>query len=121
MESDREVESFRDRNRRRREENAFENLLAYARQNGIRDPRGSAERAARSIHGTEPLSPKSGSKSAGRGRTGDRTGSPDAPSVPHRLEDRTKEQLYSRAQDLEIEGRSQMTKDELIQAIRESQ
>lgn len=44
-----------------------------------------------------------------------------APSVPHRLEDRTKEQLYTRAQELEIEGRSQMTKEELIEAIRAAQ
>ena len=61
------------------------------------------------------------------GPTGE--GSPDAPketvdedsSVPHRLEDRTKEQLYARAQELEIDGRSSMTKDQLIAAIRAKQ
>ena len=36
----------------------------------------------------------------------------------NRPKGRTKEQLYARAQELEIEGRSQMTKDELIAAIR---
>lgn len=37
------------------------------------------------------------------------------------LEDRTKDELYNRAQDLDIEGRSSMSKDELVQAIRERQ
>ncbi|MEE4211821.1 MAG: Rho termination factor N-terminal domain-containing protein [Parvularcula sp.] len=35
-----------------------------------------------------------------------------------KLEDRTKDELYEQAQDLGIEGRSDMTKDELIAAIR---
>ncbi|MBR0551814.1 DUF7218 family protein [Stakelama marina] len=34
------------------------------------------------------------------------------------LEDRTKDELYEEAQEIGIEGRSQMTKDELIDAIR---
>lgn len=33
-------------------------------------------------------------------------------------EDWTKDELYERAQELEIEGRSDMTKDELIEALR---
>lgn len=33
-------------------------------------------------------------------------------------EDWTKEELYNRAQELDIEGRSSMTKDELIEALR---
>lgn len=36
----------------------------------------------------------------------------------HALEDRTRTQLYERAKDLEIEGRSQMGKWDLIKAIR---
>ncbi|HIG23042.1 Rho termination factor [Henriciella sp.] len=35
-------------------------------------------------------------------------------------EDWTKNELYDRAQELEIEGRSNMGKDELIKALRES-
>lgn len=35
------------------------------------------------------------------------------------LEDRTKDELYDEAREIGIEGRSDMTKDELIKAIRE--
>ncbi|UWQ99360.1 Rho termination factor [Rhodobacteraceae bacterium S2214] len=35
-------------------------------------------------------------------------------------EDWTKDDLYDRAQELEIDGRSDMTKDELIDALRNS-
>lgn len=34
-------------------------------------------------------------------------------------EDWTKEELYERAKELEIEGRSEMSKDELIRALRD--
>ncbi|AGC75557.1 Rho termination factor-like protein [Nonlabens dokdonensis] len=33
-------------------------------------------------------------------------------------EDRTKEELYDQAKELDIEGRSKMNKEELIQALR---
>lgn len=35
------------------------------------------------------------------------------------LDDRTKDELYNMAADLDVEGRSKMKKDELISAIRE--
>ena len=35
-----------------------------------------------------------------------------------RLEDRSKDELYDEAKDIGIEGRSKMTKDELVKAIR---
>lgn len=38
-----------------------------------------------------------------------------------RLEDRSKEELYNRAQELNIEGRSKMKKNDLIEAIRKRQ
>lgn len=34
------------------------------------------------------------------------------------LEDRTKQELYNRAREMDIEGRSRMDKDELVRAIR---
>ena len=37
------------------------------------------------------------------------------------LEARSKDELYNRAQELDVEGRSDMTKDELIDAIRDKQ
>ena len=43
------------------------------------------------------------------------TGNPNQP-----LEDRTKRELYNRAQELDIDGRSKMDKGELVQAIRKA-
>ncbi len=36
----------------------------------------------------------------------------------HSLEDRTKDELYNRAKQLDIKGRSKMNKSELVKAIR---
>ena len=102
-----ENESFRERNRRRREESAFENLYAYASKAKIPSPKRAAERTARLIHGGQSTSAQPS-----------HFPEPGTDKVPHRLEDRTKEQLYERAQQMDIQGRSQMTKDELIAAIR---
>ena len=41
----------------------------------------------------------------------------DHDSTP--LEERTKDELYEQAQELDIDGRSDMSKDELIEAIRD--
>jgi hypothetical protein len=38
---------------------------------------------------------------------------------PSRLEDLTRDELYARAQEAEIPGRSEMSKDELVKALRE--
>jgi hypothetical protein len=108
-----EAKSFREQNRERRERNAFENLYTYAREKQIPDPKRTAERAARELHS------EGGSNAAsGKARAG---GSRHTRKTPHRLDERTKEQLYERAQELEIEGRSTMTKDELVEAIRAQQ
>lgn len=49
----------------------------------------------------------------GRSAVGERGGEAGS------YEDWTKEELYTRAQELDIEGRSGMTKDELIEALRD--
>jgi len=43
------------------------------------------------------------------------TGNPNQP-----LEERTKEELYNRAKELDIDGRSEMDKGELVRAIRKA-
>ncbi|OEX92629.1 Rho termination factor [Corynebacterium sp. BCW_4722] len=48
----------------------------------------------------------------GRSDVGKRGGESDA------YEEWTKEELYERAQELDIQGRSDMSKDELIEALR---
>ncbi|WCO68235.1 Rho termination factor N-terminal domain-containing protein [Iamia majanohamensis] len=48
-----------------------------------------------------------------RSRTGERGGSSPA------YEDWTKDDLEQRARELDVEGRSDMTKDELIEALRD--
>ncbi len=48
-----------------------------------------------------------------------RTGpSTDGSSRPRSLDDLTKEELYARAQEADIPGRSEMSKDELVEALR---
>ena len=39
----------------------------------------------------------------------------------HSLEDRSKQELYNRAKELDIDGRSKMDKGELVAAIRDKQ
>lgn len=46
-------------------------------------------------------------------RTTQGTGNPNEP-----LEERTKEELYNRAKELDVQGRSKMDKEELVRAIR---
>ena len=49
--------------------------------------------------------------------SGDRPGSKGGKAPPY--EEWTKDELYERAQELEIERRSEMSKDELIDALRD--
>ena len=43
---------------------------------------------------------------------------PGASARPHSLDELTKEELYLRAQEADIPGRSEMTKDQLVAALR---
>jgi hypothetical protein len=43
---------------------------------------------------------------------------PQANTGPRSLDDLTKDELYQRAQEADIPGRSEMTKDELVAALR---
>lgn len=49
-------------------------------------------------------------------KTSQGTGNPNTS-----LEERSKQELYNRAEELDIDGRSKMDKDELIEAIRKAQ
>jgi hypothetical protein len=98
-------ESFREQNRRRREAAAFANLYRYARDTGTPDPKRTAERTARRLHRSETPAGRHGAAAT-------------APTDD--LEERTRDELYARAQELDIEGRSQMNKAELVEALRSS-
>lgn len=69
----------------------------------LRDQGASKEKAAR-------ISNQSAQE--GRSEVAERGGHAES------YEDRTKDELMDRARELDIEGRSQMTKDELIDALR---
>ncbi len=53
------------------------------------------------------------------GRTPNKTTSGTG-NPTHRLEDRSKQELYNRAKQLDVSGRSKMNKSELVRAIRKA-
>jgi hypothetical protein len=53
-----------------------------------------------------------------RGKNGLGSYRPDRSGGPGSLEDLTRDELYERAQEAEIPGRSEMSKDELVEALR---
>jgi len=55
------------------------------------------------------------------GNSGTRSASDDFRARPRSLEDLTKEELYARAQESDIPGRSEMSKEQLVEALRASQ
>lgn len=91
-----------------KDERQYEHIKQSAKDRGRSDER-AKEIAARTVNKQRRL----------EGRTPSRrtqgTGNPNQP-----LEERTRDELYNRAKELEIEGRSTMRKEELVEAIREA-
>ncbi len=65
----------------------------------------------------KPAAPSRGKKEVTQAKTAGAAKTDGSPSH-HRLEDRTKEELYEQAQRQNVEGRSEMTKEELAEALR---
>lgn len=95
----------------KKDERMYEEIKESRMEDGVDEDR-AEEIAARTVnkHRREEGRTKSGRKTT----TG--TGNPT-----HRLEDRSKQELYNRAKELDIEGRSKMDKGELVEAIRDKQ
>ncbi len=93
----------------RKDERQYEHIKESVQERGKSEER-AKEIAARTVNKQR--------REEGRtpNRTTQGTGNPTTA-----LESRTKQELYNRAQELEIEGRSKMSKDELVRAIRERQ
>lgn len=90
-------------------ERQYEHVKESAKERGKSEKR-AKEIAARTVNKSRR------EKGEAPNKTSQGTGNPNLS-----LEDRSKQELYNRAQDLDIEGRSKMTKDELIRAIRKRQ
>jgi hypothetical protein len=56
--------------------------------------------------------------SSGVGNSDTRSPSDESRTRPRSLEDLTKEELYARAQEADIPGRSEMSKEQLVEALR---
>ena len=92
----------------KKRERQYEHIKDSAQKRG-KSSRRAKEIAARTVNKTrrEEGETKSGKK------TTSGTGNPNKG-----LEERSKQELYNQAKELDIEGRSKMNKSELVQAIR---
>ncbi len=90
----------------KKDERKYEHIKESGEERGMSDDR-AEEMAARTVN--------KGRREAGRtpNRTTQGTGNPNKP-----LEERTRQELYNRAKEMEIEGRSGMDKAALVRAIR---
>jgi plasmid stabilization system protein ParE len=93
-----------------KDERQYEHIKESAKKRGKSTER-AKEIAARTVNKErrEEGRTKSGKKSSSG------TGNPNRP-----LEERSKQELYNRAKDLKIEGRSKMSKQELVKAVRKA-
>jgi hypothetical protein len=89
-----------------KDERQYEHIKDSERERGRAEER-AKEIAARTVNKQRRLEGRTPNE------TSQGTGNPNTP-----LEERTKRELYNRARELDITGRSSMTKDELVQAIR---
>jgi len=89
-----------------KEERQYEHIKESARKRGKSAAR-AREIAARTVTKQRRQEGKTSQK------TTQGTGNPNK-----RLEDRTKQELYNRARQLNVDGRSKMNKSELVEAIR---
>jgi plasmid stabilization system protein ParE len=89
-----------------KDERKYEHIKESAEEGG-KSERRAKEIAARTVN--------KGRREEGRtpSRRTQGTGNPN-----RGLESRTRDELYNRAKEMDIEGRSKMSKDELLQAIR---
>lgn len=87
-----------------------EKIYEHVKQSEL--DRGRSEKRAKEIAG-RTVNRRRYDEGRTKSDTSRRTGNPNVP-----LEERSKDELYHRAQQLSIEGRSKMTKDELVSAIR---
>jgi hypothetical protein len=90
-----------------KDERKYEHIKESAKDRGASTDR-AKEIAARTVNKDRRQEGRTPNK------TTQGTGKPGKP-----LDDRTKDELYNMAADLDVEGRSKMKKDELISAIRQ--
>jgi hypothetical protein len=90
-----------------KDERKYEHVKESSEERGVPEKR-AKEIAARTVN--------KGRREEGRtpNRRTQGTGNPNRP-----LEERTRDELYNLARDMDITGRSAMNKDQLIQAIRQ--
>lgn len=89
-----------------KDERQYEHIKESQKERGISEGR-AKEIAGRTVNKTRREKGRTPNK------TTQGTGNPNRP-----LEERSKQELYNRAKDLDISGRSRMGKQELVRAIR---
>lgn len=92
-----------------KDERQYQHIKDSALDNG-KKPSRAKEIAARTVNKTRQEEGRTDNQ------TTQGTGNPNTP-----LPERSKQQLYNRAKQLDIQGRSKMNKAELVEAIRERQ
>jgi len=92
----------------RKDERKYDKIRKSSIEQGVKEER-AEEIAARTVNRDRRVE---GRTKSGR-KTTSGTGNPNTS-----LEERTRQELYNRAKELHIEGRSRMGKSELVRAIR---